>query len=126
MDIQSRWRSWAGGGIAALAAEYADQKLNPFNATLTNGEVVALGAFAADLFGLGGRYNTYVHGAGDWAVGALLASMLRGTIAGSAVTTTPKVSAAAAATTAPAPAPQPSGGVADTTIPAYSYSASAD
>lgn len=123
-DVRSRWRPWTGAGAAAIIAEYADAKGSAVSSTLTNGELVALAAVAADAFGFGGhRWNSYVEGGGSWGAGALIGSLARGRITSTNPAPAPKASGGAPAGGG-SPAASPSG--ADVYIPAASYGVGAD
>lgn len=89
IDLQSRWKPWAGAAGTSVLAEYLDAKTKPLTTGVSNGELVALGAFAADLFGVGGaKYSRFVTGGSDWAVGSLVGTVLRSRITPPVSTTT--------------------------------------
>lgn len=77
LNVQTRVMPWTGAAVAAAAADYADMKFRPVSQQLTNGELVGLATIAADVFGFGGRYRTYITGGSDWAIGNLVSSFVR-------------------------------------------------
>lgn len=88
MQLRTNWQSWTGGAATAVLAEVADARFKPMSASVTNGNLVNLAAFAADLFGWVPRYRGYVDGGSAYAVGSLVGSAVRGHITPPATTTT--------------------------------------
>ena len=74
------WSRYGGAAGVAAVADYADLKLKPVSATITNSEGIAGLAILADVAGFldrGPRVAQAVDGAADWGVGMLTAGLVR-------------------------------------------------
>jgi hypothetical protein len=93
--MQIDWYLWGGGAAAGGAAEYADVKMRPLSVSATNGELIGLGALAADAFGWfdrNPRYARAVDGAAGWAAGMLTQGILRRRLVVPTMPTVPVIS----------------------------------
>ena len=91
MPIQSGdYKKWAGAGVISIVSDYADARMHRFIASLSNGEVLQIGALALQVFtNPSGRYRDYYDGGADYAAGNLLRRILGSRLVPSTTTTTP-------------------------------------
>ncbi len=91
MAVQPKdYKEWAGAGIVSIASDYADARMHRFISSLSNGEVLQLGALALQVFTReGGRYRDYYNGGADYAAGNLLRRILGSRLVPSTHVTTP-------------------------------------
>jgi hypothetical protein len=97
------WYRWGGGAAAGAVADYLDVRTKPVSTTLTNSELFAGLMLVADALGWGGGYRDAIHGAADWAAGAITAGIVRRRIlpqpVATVVTTAPVTTSSTTTTT---------------------------
>lgn len=100
------YKKWGGAGAVALLSDYADAKMHRFTTSVSNGQILQIGAVAAQVFTrTGAKYRDWIDGAADYAVGNLIRQFVGPHIVRTTVTTptvtvtaTPSRSAVTAAT----------------------------
>lgn len=130
MAMEIPYYSWGGGAAAGVAGDYLDIKTKPVSSRVTNSELLAGAALAADAFGVYRNarnpkevhYRDAIHGAAAWAAGVLAAGIARRHLLPTVTTTptTPKPTT----TTSSASASNTAGGVSG--VPASGGSAAFD
>ncbi len=91
MPIQSGdYKKWAGAGVISIVSDYADARMHRFISSLSNGEVLQIGALALQVFtNPSGRYRDYYDGGADYAAGNLLRRILGNRLVPSTTSSTP-------------------------------------
>lgn len=131
MALEIPYYSWGGGAAAGVAGDYLDIKTKPVSTRVTNSEILAGAALAADAMGVYRNarnpkevhYRDAVHGAAAWAAGILAAGIARRHLLPT-VSTTPTTPKPTTTSTSSASASNTAGGVSG--VPASGGSAAFD